>query len=152
MTHLGPSHEYGLHCLLRLAGSRAEPLSSRDLAGQQGASPSSLAKVLTRLEKAGIVRASEDKRGGFRLARDPGEITVLDVFEAIGGRQPLFECRQVRRRCAVFGGAPPAWWTGGTCAIHAVMRRAERSMRDELARETIGNLARAGTIRPGRPA
>lgn len=152
MVHLGPSHEYGLHCLLRLAGLRAEPLSSRDLAGLQGVPPSSLAKVLTRLEKAGIVRASEGKRGGFRLARDPEEITVLEVVEAIGGCQPLFECRQLRRRCAVFDGAPPAWWTRGTCAIHAVMLRAEQSMRDELARETIGSLARAGTTRPGQPA
>lgn len=152
MTYLGPSHEYGLRCLLRLAGPQAETLSSRDLAGLHGVPPSSLAKVLTRLEKAGIVRASEGKGGGFRLARDPDGITVLEVVEAIGGRQPLFECRQVRRRCAVFDGTPPVWLTGGICAVHAAMLRAERSLRDELARETIGSLARAATTRPGQPA
>src|SRR5262249_33649756 len=102
MAHLGSSVEYGLHCLLWLVGPLAEPASSRDLADLQGVSPSFLAKIFPKLEKAGIVHASEGVRGGYLLARTPSEISVLDVVEAIEGKKPLFDCQEIRGRCAVF--------------------------------------------------
>ena len=108
MAHLGSSVEYGLHCLLWLVGPLAEPASSRDLADLQGLSPSFVAKILPKLEKAGIVCASEGVRGGYRLAADPSEITVLDVVDAIEGNKPLFDCQEIRGRCAVFRGRAPA--------------------------------------------
>ena len=141
MAHLTNSVEYGLHCLLWLVAPMEDSASSRDLAELQGISPSFLAKIFPRMEKAGIVKASEGARGGYRLARPADEITVLDVVDAIEGRKPLFDCQEIRGRCAVFGGNPAPWSTNGICAIHAVMLRAEQSMRDELARTTIASLA-----------
>jgi Rrf2 family protein len=148
MAHLGSSVEYGLHCLLWLVEPQAEPASSRDLAELQGISPSFLAKIFPKLEKAGIVSATEGIRGGYRLARPPAEITVLDVVDAIEGKKPLFDCQEIRGRCALYGGKQPSWSGNGVCAIHAVMLRAEQSMWDELARTTLADLA--GTV--GRKA
>src|SRR4029077_17093229 len=81
-------------------------------------------------------------RGGYRLAAAPSEITVLDVVDAIEGNKPLFDCQEIRGRCAVFRGRAPAWSTNGVCAIHAVMLRADQSMRNELARTTLADLAK----------
>lgn len=143
MAHLGNGVEYGLHCLLWLTDPQAGTASSRDLAELQGVSPSFLAKIFPKLEKVGIVSASEGIRGGYRLARPPEQITVLDVVDAIEGDKPLFDCQEIRGRCAVFGGTAPGWATGGVCAIHAVMLRAEKSMRQELAATTLADLARS---------
>lgn len=140
MAHLTASVEYGLHCLLWLAGS-ATPLSSRDLAEFQGISPSFVAKIFPKLEKAGIVQALEGVRGGYLLAKTPESISVLDVVDAIEGRKPLFDCQEIRGRCAVFGNRPPGWATAGTCAIHAVMLRAEKAMRDSLASQSLADVA-----------
>ncbi|MDL2398796.1 RrF2 family transcriptional regulator [Rhizobium mayense] len=140
MAHLTASVEYGLHCLLWLAGS-AVPLSSRDLAEFQGISPSFVAKIFPKLEKAGIVGASEGVHGGYLLTKEPGDISVLDVVDAIEGQKPLFDCQEIRGRCAVFGERPPGWATTGTCAIHAVMLRAEKAMRDSLASQTLADVA-----------
>jgi Rrf2 family protein len=140
MAHLGSSVEYVLHCLLWLVDPMAGPASSRDLAELQGVSPSFVAKIFPRLEKAGIVEASEGVRGGYRLARPAHEITVLDVVDAIEGKKPLFDCQEIRGRCTLYGKASGSA-TGGVCAIHAVMLRAEQSMRDELARTTMAALA-----------
>jgi Rrf2 family protein len=118
----------------------AGPASSRDLAELQGVSPSFVAKIFPRLEKAGIVKASEGVRGGYRLARPAHDITVLDVVDAIEGNKPLFDCQEIRGRCTLYGKASGSM-TGGVCAIHAVMLRAEQSMRDELARTTMAALA-----------
>ncbi|MGY4622900.1 RrF2 family transcriptional regulator [Bradyrhizobium sp. USDA 4486] len=136
-----PAVEYGLHCILWLIGPRRDPISSRDLADFQGVSTALLAKVMPRLKKAGLVLSQDGIRGGYRLAREPHEITVLDVVDAIEAGRRIFDCREVRRGCALFNGAVPVWATMGPCAIHAAMRRAEQSMRLELAQTTLLDLA-----------
>jgi Rrf2 family protein len=141
MAHLGSSVEYALHCLLWLVDPASGQPSSRDLAELQGVSPSFMAKIFPKLEKAGIVTAAAGLRGGYRLGRAAIDISVLDVVDAVEGHKPLFDCQEVRGRCAVFNGAPPAWSTSGVCGIHAVMLRAEKSMRRELGRTTLAQLS-----------
>lgn len=140
MAHITTSVEYGIHCLLWLVGNENRPVSSKDLAELQGVSPSFVAKIFPKLEKAGIVKASEGVRGGYLLARAANEISFLDVVDAIEGKKPLFDCQEVRGRCAVFGTQAPEWATAGTCAIHAVMLQAEKAMRDALASQTLASV------------
>ncbi|MBQ0822618.1 Rrf2 family transcriptional regulator [Microvirga sp. HBU67558] len=139
MAHLTVSVEYGIHCLLWLVDSDAA-LSSRDLAELQGISPGFLAKIFPKLEKAGIVAASEGARGGYRLARPAQDITFLEIVDAIEGNKPLFDCQQIRGRCALFKGKPPAWSSNGVCAVHAVMLQAEKAMRDTLASQSLADV------------
>jgi len=143
MAHLTASVEYGMHSLLWLTTANGAPVSSRDLAEFQGISPSFLAKIFAKLEKAGIVDATEGVRGGYLLARKPEEISFLEIVDAIEGRKPLFDCQDIRGRCTLFGDDPPDWAMHGTCSIHAVMLRAEKAMREELARQSLAELAQA---------
>lgn len=87
MAHMTVSVEYGLHCLLGLIDAGDAPRSARDLALFQGISPSFAAKIFAKLEKAGIVRAAEGVRGGYRLARPAHAISVLELVDAIEGRK-----------------------------------------------------------------
>jgi Rrf2 family protein len=143
MAHITTGVEYGLHCLLYLADPLDEihPASVRDLAELQGVSVEYVAKLFTKLQKAGLVIATEGARGGFRLARPARSISVLDVIAAIDGEKPLFECRDIRGQCAVFGGKPPAWATQGVCSIHAIMLEADARMRKVLASRTLADIA-----------
>ena len=134
--------EYGLHCLLYLVDAPADAkTSAADLAELQGVSPSYVAKLFTALKAAGLVESLEGRHGGYRLARDAADITVLDVVQALEGDKPLFECKEIRRQCAVFEGAPPAWAVKGPCGIHAVMLEAELQMKRSLAGHTLADLA-----------
>jgi Rrf2 family protein len=143
MAHLTVSVEYGIHCLLWMTSAGDEPLSTRDLAELQGISHSFLAKIFPKLQKAGIVRASEGVRGGYLLARAPKEISFLEIVDAIEGRKPLFDCQDIRGRCALFAGDPPSWATHGVCAIHKVMLQAEKAMRDTLAAQMLADVGQA---------
>jgi Rrf2 family protein len=146
MAHITISVEYGIHCLLFLVGSDGSDgvaMSSRELAELQGISPSFLAKIFPKLEKAGIVMASEGVRGGYKLARPAEQISFLDIIDAIEGEKPLFDCQDVRERCLLFGGDPPGWATRGHCSIHAVMLEAEKAMRDALAERTLAQVGAA---------
>jgi Rrf2 family protein len=140
MAHLTTSVEYAIHGLMSLVDSE-RPLSARDIAELQGTSASYLAKIFPKLEKAGIVAASEGVRGGYVLARRPEDVSYLDVIDAVEGIKPLFECQDIRGRCAVFDGSPPDWAMRGTCGIHAAMLRAEKAMRDSLAQVNLAQTA-----------
>lgn len=141
MAHIGNGVEYALHCLLWLVDADSRALSCRELAEMQGVSPTFLAKIFPKLEKAGLVSAAEGVRGGYQLARAARDITVLDVVDAVEGGKSLFDCQQVRERCAMFDGAAPRWAKAGVCGIHAVMLRAEQSMRVELRKTSLADLA-----------
>jgi Rrf2 family protein len=132
----GAAVEYGLHCLTWLVG-RELPASSRDLAELQGAPASMVAKIMPKLEKAGIVASTDGIGGGYLLARPPESISVLDITDAIDGRKSVFGCKEVRENCVLFSEAVPTWANRGVCGIHAVMLRAEKSMRAEMARTSL---------------
>lgn len=102
-----------------------------------------VAKLLPKLEKAGLLSAQTGVAGGYRLARSADTITVLDVVDAVDGGKRLFDCKEVRLRCPLFGDDPPAWASRGFCSIHAVMLRAEKNMRKEMAETTLLDIANA---------
>lgn len=141
MAHITASVEYAIHGLLWLVVNNDQPLSSRDIADLQVISPSFLAKIFPKLEKAGIVVASAGVRGGYQLARPADRINFLDIVDAIEGEKPLFDCQEVRGRCAVYGDSAPGWALAGTCAVHAVMLQAEKAMREALAAQTLADVA-----------
>lgn len=134
--------EYGLHCLLFLV-SRSGPMKANvaDLAKLQGISSAFVAKLFTKMKKAGLVTASEGAGGGYILARAPEEITVWDAVSALEGGKALFKCTEIRLNCALFGTSPPAWAKKGVCSIHAVMQEAESRMRQTLDAYTLADLA-----------
>jgi Rrf2 family protein len=137
----GAGAEYALHSLLVL-GARETPVSVRDLARFQDLPERFLAKVFSRLQKAGLVRGIEGIGGGFVLARPPGRITVREVLEAVDPDRTLFECAEIRRHCALFGQEPPTWSVTGMCRIHLFMREAEGALQAFLGSKTLADLSR----------
>lgn len=136
--------EYGIHCLIFLVGNSGDTreASVRDLAELQGVPLDYLAKIFTKLAKAKLVVATEGVRGGFKLARPSDEISVLDIVNAIDGQKLIFDCRDIRGRCALFEGSAPDWAVSGHCSVHAVMMTAQQRMEEALAQQTILDLAR----------
>jgi Rrf2 family protein len=137
----GAGAEYALHSLLVVA-AREAPVSVRDLARFQDLPERFLAKVFSRLEKAGLVRGIEGVRGGFVLARPAGKVTVREVLEAVDPNRTVFACAEIRRHCALFGKAPPEWSVTGMCRIHLFMREAEGALQAFLGSKTLADLSR----------
>ncbi|WP_129363800.1 RrF2 family transcriptional regulator [Enterobacter cloacae] len=136
--------EYGIHSLMSMVDSKgdARDMSVREIADLQSVPYDYLAKIFTRLSKAGLVRSTEGKGGGFQLAKPAEHITVLDVVKAIDGEKRIFECREIRQRLAVFDDQPPAWACEGICSVRSVMDMAQQRMEEALYQHTILDLAR----------
>jgi len=78
---------YGLRaCLLLAERSTEGPLPGAAIAQRLRIPPQYLPVLLHRLKSAGIVATTRGQHGGYRLARAPASITVLDVLQAVDGR------------------------------------------------------------------
>lgn len=138
---LGDGVEWALHCCVLLAAlPEGEALPATRLAEYHGVPGAYLAKHLQGLARAGIVESTAGRRGGYRLARRPSEITFLDVVEAVEGSEPAFRCSEIRRRGPV-GTSPAA--LRSPCAIAVTMLRAESAWRKELRQTTIADIGAA---------
>jgi Rrf2 family protein len=99
-----------------------------------------LAKQLQVLVRAGLLSATTGPRGGFRLARDPGEITLLDLVEAIDGAGSPYRCAEIRQQGR---GALPPENCRRTCVIAAKMAAAHKAWRASLAAVTLADVVAA---------
>lgn len=143
MAVLGKGVEYALHCLLYLSNPPdTHSLAVGDIARFQGVSETYLAKVFTKLKKAGLVRSALGAKGGYELARPPEQITFWDVAVAVEGEVRLFECWNIREKDALCRGKPrPDWAKRGPCTIHQVMMDAEAQVKAALGTKTLAWLA-----------
>jgi Rrf2 family protein len=131
--------EWALHVLLTLAWLEDdEPVPTAQLAAQHELPVAYLNKQLQALVRAGVLESLPGARGGFRLARDPAAITLMDVVVAIEGAQDAFRCTDIRERG--MGETMPSSSFSAPCAVHASMQRAELAWRRELARQTVADV------------
>jgi Rrf2 family protein len=131
--------EWAAHaCTLLSALGQGQGLSLAALAEFHGVPAAYMAKQMQLLSKAGLVRTSRGKTGGYALARPAGEITLWDVARAIDGAAPLFRCSEIRQRgpCAA-----RRQDCKRPCSIAAAFAQAETAWRESLDQVTIAQIA-----------
>jgi Rrf2 family protein len=135
---LGDGVEQAIHSVAMLAGlSDGGVLSAAALAEFHGVSTSYLLKHLQALSGAGILETLPGPKGGYRLARKPKSITLLDIVLAVEGAAPAFRCNEIRQR----GPNPaPKRYFVRPCGISTAMLRAEQIYRAELARTSMADI------------
>lgn len=130
--------EWAVHCAVVLALLPPKStLPAARLAEYHGVPEAYLAKHLQSLSRAGVVEAVPGPRGGYRLARPPRDISVLEVVEAVDGGEAAFRCTEIRQRGPA---ALPSAAYRTPCAVHVLMLRADRAWRRELETSSIADL------------
>lgn len=92
MRLLSDATEYGLRAVVWLAQRPDHAQKVREIADGTRAAPGYLIKVLQALAKAGILSAQRGSSGGFRLERNPAELSVLEVINAIDPVERILTC------------------------------------------------------------
>jgi Rrf2 family protein len=93
--------DYAVRAVLYLARmGTSERSATSTVAEEQRIPPSFLAKIISQLSIAGLLHTSRGARGGVTLAREPKEITLLEVIEAIDGPIQLNECVAEDAECS----------------------------------------------------
>ena len=91
-----------VHALTLMAWFEDEPLKSEQVAESVNTNPVVIRRILCELAQAKLVVSQTGAMGGSRLARKPGEISLLDIFTAVERRGAFSLHRQPpSRRCPV---------------------------------------------------
>lgn len=99
-----------------------------------------LGKLLQTLAHRGLVESQKGKGGGFRLARPPASITVIEAVEPIDRMSRWSDCFLGQGRCSA----------GGPCAVHHRWAKVRDAYLEFLRQTTIADLATRAKLSSGR--
>jgi Rrf2 family protein len=89
-----------------------------------------LGKIFQQLARAGLVRSVRGSHGGFALLKNPAEISVLQIIEAVEGKIVFQRCRMDKPDCEHAGG----------CALCGLFERAQDGIKEVLTQTTLRDL------------
>lgn len=126
--HFKASVEYGMRAVLYLA-EKGSICSSREVAEEMSIPRDYLIQLAQLLRNAGIIHARPGKNGGYSLAKDPSEISMLDVFNALQNDRPRTEHKE-----------PEESASGLLQSITAACSTVEREMEEYMSSITLQNM------------
>lgn len=136
---LGRRADYSLRAVLHLARHDDGRLrSARAIAEAMDIPVSYLPQLLAVLVDVGIVASETGRAGGYRVARPPDRITLLEVIDAV---------EPERSPTCVLRGGPCAW--EGRCAFHEPWAAAKQALLDRLAATTFAEVIRSDSAGEG---
>jgi len=125
--------DYGIRSVLYLARQPYKKISFVTEISEEYKIPRSfLAKILQKLVKAKIVRSYRGVKGGFSLARQAKDISVLDVLEAIEGKLAMNICLADKKKCDF----------SRNCPIHSVWASVQSKVVEVLKKSNFEDLSR----------
>lgn len=125
--HFKASVEYGMRAVLYLA-EKGSVCSSREVADEMSIPRDYLIQLAQLLRNAGIIHARPGKNGGYSLAKDASEISMLDIFNALQNDRLRAERKEAEDASALLKNI--------TAACSAI----EREMEEYMSSITLQNM------------
>ncbi len=123
--------DYAVRAVLYLASlGESGRAPTGQIARKQQVPPSFLAKIVSQLSVAGLLHTSRGARGGVSLARDPHDISLLEVIEVIDGPIALNECVIDPNVCTY----------RDDCPVHRIWCEAQEFLVNRLKSTSFGDL------------
>lgn len=125
--------DYGIRALIELTHHYGEPrpMQSGEIAARQKIPESYLEQLLTTLRRAGFIRSVRGPQGGHALIRDPKELRISEIVEALEGPIMPIDCLDDKSPCTRNGG----------CAQRAMWDEVRTAVLNVLENTTIADLA-----------
>lgn len=112
--------EYAIRALVYMAQKRDEPnLRAKDICRKARIPESFTRKVFQSLVKGKYLEAVPGNGGGYRLAKDPRKISILEIVEAVDGRRTFDRCLM---------GSASKCSSNHPCALHADWMKTKNSL------------------------
>ncbi len=124
--------EYAIRAMLHMAGvSFGTTVQISAIAKQCEIPDNFLRKIVTQLQKAGLITSQRGARGGIKLATPAESLTLLDIIEAVEGKIFLNKCLMHDKVCS------RTQW----CAVHIVWCEAQTKMKEHLSKRSLAEIA-----------
>lgn len=131
MLRMGKLTDYATVVLASLAQEATRHRAAAELAERTHLSRPTVSKVLKELQRAGMVISSQGSLGGYRLARDPGEITAAQILDVFEGPIAITECSGAASQCGI----------EHLCRVSGPWQKVNSAIRRALEEVTLHQLA-----------
>jgi len=136
MLKLTKKADYGLIALRHLAlGEKGVTASAKEIADAYHLPLPLLSKILQKLARGGMLQSVAGTNGGYRLTRDPKNISAMEAIRAIDGPIVLTSC------FTEHSGEHKSCNTSAMCTVREPLRRVHEAILGLLERFTIAELA-----------
>jgi len=135
MLRISEAASLAIHAAVVMARNPEAVHSTHEVATTLGVSEAHLSKVMQRLARAGLVNSVRGPKGGFTLARPGGEITLLNIYEAIEGPLRPSGCLLKKPICS-----------GTDCILGKLLGNVNREMGDYLANTKLSDVCGATPV------
>ncbi len=102
MLRISKLADYACIVMMSLA-KRSESLNANELAYSTRISLPTVRKVLKLLQQADFLNAVRGVQGGYQLKKPAGQISVLEIVEAIDGPLAMTDCANPLKACEIQG-------------------------------------------------
>ncbi len=128
---LSNTAEYALRAVIYVAEQRdRSPVRVGEAAERLGIPRNYLSKIFHELARLGVLTSTRGKHGGFRLARDPAETSLLDIVGC-------FDQMSERQRCLL---GRPQCSDRNACRVHAHWKHLSAELADFFRTTTLADL------------
>lgn len=122
--------KYGLYAMYYLAQHMGEGPQSLKAITATGVPQQYLEQLLGNLRRAGLVKTVRGAQGGYQLAKEPSQVTMLNILDAMEGPIELSECMSSEHHCG----------RACDCRVRKVWSRLTDSINRELASVSLGDM------------
>lgn len=125
-------------CALRIVyylTDSKEKTGAKSIAEQSAVPERFCVKILRKLTAADIVKSYKGALGGYLLAREPKDISLKDIIEAVEGPVEIHRCLDSEYCCPSNGAIK------GECAFHIVFDRINGILSGKLSAVTMDKMA-----------
>jgi len=117
-----------------------EPISVPQISSLERIPPNFLEQLLIKLRRAGMIKSTRGKKGGYTLAVPPESISILNVIEAIEGKYGL-------AKCLIPGEQKGCTFSVSDCVLRSVWNRLQPRIEEILSEITIAHIIQENLLR-----
>ena len=103
--------DYAVRSLIYMGNHEVPRMSMKEISEAQHIPQNYLAKIMRRMVERGLIRSMVGPEGGYFLRRDPKDINLRDVYEAVEGELRVIDCMDQDEVCALYENCTqlPVW-------------------------------------------
>ncbi len=129
MIKITKKTDYGLTFLAALAKNNDKRQSLRTIATEYQLPYKFIGQIAAEFMGKGIITSKEGSMGGYQLAKNPRQISLLEVIQALEGQPVKVDCLQ-GKNCP----------RQKTCCHHDIVASLAQIINDSLAQKTVADL------------
>ena len=103
--------DYAVRSLIYMGNHEVPRMSMKEISEAQHIPQNYLAKIMRRMVERGLIRSMVGPEGGYFLRRDPKDINLREIYEAVEGELRVIDCMDQDEVCALYENCTqlPVW-------------------------------------------